>query len=129
MEEIVKENYEIISDQNNMSIFNEINDKINVNDIIEMSIDELYSQIIIGLIESKKFENFDYVYDVIIIQLNLDEIDITQLMYDNIKNFLDNEENKNISNDYLIKEENDLDNVKMHYKILKKINIQKLKIF
>ena len=110
MEEIVKENYEIISDQNNMSIFNEINDKINVNDIIEMSIDELYSQIIIGLIESKKFENFDYVYDVIIIQLNLDEIDITQLMYDNIKNFLDNEENKNISNDYLIKEENDLDN-------------------
>lgn len=110
LEEIVKENYEIISDQNNMSIFNEINDKINVNDIIEMSIDELYSQIIIGLIESKKFENFDYVYDVIIIQLNLDEIDITQLMYDNIKNFLDNEENKNISNDYLIKEENDLDN-------------------
>ena len=82
LEEIVKENYEIISDQNNMSIFNEINDKINVNDIIEMSIDELYSQIIIGLIESKKFENFDYVYDVIIIQLNLDEIDITQLMYD-----------------------------------------------
>ena len=110
LEEIIKENCVIFSDKNNESIFNEINNKINMNNIIDMPIDELYVQIIIGLIESKKFENFDYAYDIIICQLNLDEIDITNLMYDKIKKFLDNEENENILNDYLIKEENDLDN-------------------
>ena len=107
LDEIIKENLSIID--NNISIFEVINKNLNMNNIIDISIDKLYVQIIIGLIESNKFENFNYAYDIIC-QLNLEEIDITKSMYDNIKQFLDNEKNQKILNTYVIKEENDLNN-------------------
>ena len=105
LDEIIKENLNII--ENNISIFEFINKKLNMNNIIDISIDKLYVQIIIGLIESNKFENFNFAYDIIC-QLNLEEIDVTKSMYDNIKQFLDNEKNQKILNTYIIKEENDL---------------------
>lgn len=105
LDEIIKENLNII--ENNISIFEVINKNLNMNNIIDISIDKLYVQIIIGLIETNKFENFNYAYDVIC-QLNLEEIDITKSMYDNIKQFLDSEKNQKILNTYIIKEENDL---------------------
>ena len=105
LDEIIKENLNII--ENNISIFEIINKNLNMSNIIDISIDKLYVQIIIGLIETNKFENFNYAYDIIC-QLNLDEIDITKSMYDNIKQFLDNEKNQKILNTYIIKEENDL---------------------
>ena len=107
LDEIIKENLNII--ENNISIFEVINKNLNMNNIIDISIDKLYVQIIIGLIETNKFENFNYAYDIIC-QLNLEEIDITKSMYDNIKQFLDNEKNQKILNTYVIKEENDLNN-------------------
>ena len=111
---IIEDNTIII--ENNISIFEEIYNKLNKNNIIDISIDELYFQIIIGLIELKKFGNFDYVNDIIY-QLNLDEIDINKYMYDNIKQYLDDEKNKKILNDYIINEENDLKDEKNEHKI------------
>ena len=102
---IIEDNTIII--ENNISIFEEIDNKLNKNNIIDISIDELYFQIIIGLIESNKFGNFNYVYDIIR-QLNLDEIDINKFMYDNIKQYIDDEKNIKILNNYIIKEEKDL---------------------
>ena len=121
LNKIIKDNSIII--KNNISLFGKIfkikydeNKDIDISNLIGISIDELYFKIIIELIESKKFENFDYVNDIIY-QLNLEEIDITKFMYDNIKQYLDDKKNKEILNDYMIKEENDLKDEKNEHKI------------
>ena len=121
LNKIIKDNSIII--KNNISIFGNIfkikydeNKDIDITNLIGISIDELYFKIIIELIESKKFGNFDYVNDIIY-QLNLEEIDITKFMYDNIKQYLDDIKNKEILNDYMIKEENDLKDEKKEHKI------------
>lgn len=121
LNKIIEDNSIII--ENNISIFGDIVKNVNKDNIIDIPIDELYFHIIIGLIESKKFEDFDYVNDIIY-QLNLEEIDITKFMYDNIKQFFDSENNLQLLNDYIIKEENDFDNetkINFNYILIKYI--------
>jgi hypothetical protein len=67
------------------------------------------------LIKSKKFNDFGYINDKIK-QLDLEEIDITEFMYNNLEEFLNNKENELIINEYVINEEKDLkDNLKINF--------------
>lgn len=90
---------------------------------MEIRIDKLYIELIIGFINKKKFSDFEYIYDVLIKQLFLDKIDITKLMYKELLQFLDNE-TINILNDYKIEKEKDLNNelkINFNYFLLKYI--------
>ena len=113
LDEIIEMNNNIIN--NNKNIFEDLNIDLDLKKIIFFPIDELYNKIIIGLIKSKKFNNFNYINDIIL-QLNLEQIDITENMYNTLENFLDNKENELITNNYEIKDEKDLnDNLKINF--------------
>ena len=113
LNDIINTNKESI--KNNLNILMDLNIQLNIEDILELPIDKIYIIIIIGLIQSKKFGDYDFVIDIIN-QLSLDEIDLTKLMYDELKSFLDDENKKNLLNDYIIKEEKDLnDDIKINF--------------
>ena len=97
----------------NINIFNDLDINLNYEDLIEKKIDEIYSQIIISLIKKYKFENYEYTYNIIK-QLNLESIDITNTIYEEILNLLDNDEN--IQNKYKISNIEDLfDDEKLNF--------------
>lgn len=100
--EIIKLNIGII--KNNLDFLKSLNIELNLPQIISYPIDKLYMEIIFGLINEKKFEDFNYVKNIIIKQLNLDQIDITENMYNNLEQFLE----KDIRKDYEIENEEDL---------------------
>ena len=72
-------------------------------------IDFFYINIINELIKKKKLEDYEYVYNVMY-QLDLENIDITETMFDEISNLLN--ENEDYINDYVISEIEDLYNEK-----------------
>ena len=105
LKKIDEENNEILA--NNKTIFNEINlnfDETNLN-----SIEEIYIQIIIHLIKLKKFEDFEYTYNIIK-QLDLENIAITKYMFDKLSKIFD--EKAEYINDYKITKKEDLFNEK-----------------
>ena len=109
--EIIDSNIENIETNNdNINVLNDLGVKLDIIKFISFPIDKLYSEIIFGLIKTLKFGDYNYAIDIIINQLNLDKIDITENMYNNIGLFLDNKENELIMNNYIIKEEKDLNN-------------------
>jgi hypothetical protein len=111
-------NININNIKNNLNILLNLNIKLNINEIINLPIDEIYIQIIIGLINSKKFGEYEFVIDIIN-QLSLEEIDLTKLMYNEIKSFLDDEKNKNLLNDYKLQDEKDLNNdIKVNFNFI-----------
>ena len=105
LEQIENKCNKIIS--GNIIIFNELNINWNYEDLTKKKIDEIYSEIIIALIKNNIFENYEYTYNIIK-QLDLESIDITNKMYEQILNILDN--NKDIKNKYIISKIEDLFN-------------------
>ena len=71
---------------------NNIGFTIDLKDIKENMIDEIYIQIIIWLIKNNKFEDDNYANNIIK-NLDLESINITNLMFKNLFNFLKNEKN------------------------------------
>ena len=106
LQQILSENYEII--EKNIHILSELNNNLTKDNIKTKKIDEIYINIIKGLIKDiQKFSDFNCVYSIID-QLDLLNINITQLMFENISNILND---KNIKAYYFISNINDLLNI------------------
>ena len=122
----IKEINEIAS-YNKMIIKNDIRKidgisfNLNEKEILSKNVDELYAKIIIFLIKEDKFNDDEFIYNIIN-QLDLDNINITKLMIEKISNVLDI--NNNYMNNYIIKKIEDLYNIKklnFNYYLLKYI--------
>ena len=74
--------------KNNINILKDLNININENDIYTKKIDDLYIEIVIGLIKESKFENYEYTYKIMK-ELDILSIDITKYMFDKLKQILD----------------------------------------
>ena len=99
--------------QNNIKIFQEFDINFDENVFILKSIDEIYISIILSLIRNKKLENYENIY-MLFNQLNLESIQLTKKMFNEISNELNL--NKDYINDYLINDINDLfDNKKIDF--------------
>ncbi len=113
----------IIKNLEKLNLNNELDINWDLDYVIENQIDKLYTELIIGFINKKNFENYDNVYDVFINQIGLDKIDITKLMYDELKQYLDCETNS-VINEYIIQNDADLNNdlkINFNYFLLKYI--------
>ena len=106
VEKIEKNNIEIIKD--NINIFQELDIDWKEEDIKLKKIDEIYIEIIIALIKKFKIKNYEYIYDIIN-QLDLQSINFTKIMFDKIKDFLNN--NENLINEYIISTKDDIYNI------------------
>lgn len=106
-DDIKKECVEII--KNNIDILKEYNINIGIEDLIKIETDKLYIDIINSLIKLKKFDNFDYIINIIN-ELDLENIDITQTMLKELVITLNAKESYMI--DYLISNKDDLFNEK-----------------
>ena len=103
LKQIQRRNENIIRD--NVNSLKEINLELSPEEIKLKSIDELYSDILSALIKSKKFEEYDYI-DNIVSHLDLQSINITKTIYDNLYNLLNADED--LINEYMIKRKEDL---------------------
>ena len=65
--------------------------KLNLNDIKTKTIDEIYIDIIIWLIQKDKFEDYDYVSNLMK-KLELETINITNIMFNKLLNFFNKKE-------------------------------------
>ena len=72
---------------------------INEKDLISKRVEELYIKIIYALIENKKLEDQEYIYDIIN-QLDLDNIIITKKMFQQLSLLLNS--NNKFVNDYIL---------------------------
>ena len=109
--EIEKIENEIIEEiKKNISLIEQLNLNYNEKFIKSKNIDEIYAEIIKSLIFQKKFEDYEFSYNILT-QLELKSIDITEKIFAHIKNFLDNKNNNCITN-YLISKESDIFDVK-----------------
>ena len=102
LDDIVDNNKTII--EQNMHIFKEIDINLKLEEIPSISIDLIYIEIIISLIKERKFEDYEYSYNIIN-QLDLENIDITKPMFDKLYEILNN--NEDYINDYIISNEED----------------------
>ena len=84
---------------------NELKLKLNLAYVKSKTIDQIYIDIIIDLLKNKS-ENYNYIYNIIT-EMNLESISITKTMFEEIKNFVDDEKNGTI-NKYLISKYEDL---------------------
>ena len=117
LNEFQKENEDIINE--NIKYFKQIGSNINIKEIISKKIDEIYIEIIISLIKSKKFENYEYVYKILS-QLDFEKLSFTKLMFDKLKQILNS--NENYIKDYEISKYFDLykeKNINFYYILLK----------
>ena len=89
----INENVTII--KNNINILNkQMNINLTEKNIIKIKVDKIYIMIINSLIEQKKFVNYEYA-NGILNQLELESINITEYMIDELLKILD------INNDYI----------------------------
>lgn len=115
LDEIKTYNGKYIED--NLNIFKELNLDLEKHDFLSKKIDEIYSKIIISLIKNEKYENYEFTYNIIR-QIDLENIDITELIFDKLLELL----NTNDIANYLILYEQDLYNEKkilLYYILLK----------
>ena len=118
-EKILNYNLEII--QSNIDIFKELQIIWNKDDICNMKLDKIYIEIINTLIKNRKFEDYDYTYNIIN-QLDLENIYLTKKMFDELSITLNS--NENYINDYIILNEKDLNDenkINFYYILLKYI--------
>ena len=101
IERIEKENKKIISE--NLKIFEDYFGLEMKEDNFKEEIDKIYVKLIQSLIKIKKFGNYEFVLDVMK-QLDMENILITPLMYEELSNILKNEE---LVKDYKIVDKND----------------------
>ena len=93
---------------------------LNLEENEEISLEKLYINIIIELIKSKKLENYDFANDIFI-KLDLENIDINQNMFEELKNILDDEK---YINDYKMNNLEDFfveKNINFYYILIKYI--------
>ena len=117
LEELEREKIKNIKD--NLIVLEKLNVRKNIDEILGMKIDDLYSKIITSLITSKNFNDYDYTIDIIN-QLHLEEIDLTEHMYNELLKVL-NKNNEYLTN-YKISSKEDLFNEKIinfYYIIIK----------
>ena len=107
IEELTKYNEDYI--KNNVINFQEYNLNYNYDNIINNKIDYIYIDIINALIKNRKLEEYDYTYDIIKL-LDLENIDITKTMHEELSLVLNS--NESYMTDYIIKEVEDLRNEK-----------------
>ena len=88
---LLKYNNDIIKE--NINALNEIDLKIDKDNFINKNIDEIYLEIIKSLIFSQKFDNYNYIYNIMI-ELDLENINITKIIFDGISKTLNNENDK-----------------------------------
>jgi hypothetical protein len=86
IEKMKEKNKKYITDNKNLLK----NYNLNIDEIDEISLEKLYINIIIELIKNKKFENYDFSYNILI-NLDLENIDINQNMFKELKNILNEE--------------------------------------
>ena len=89
----------------NIQNIKELNLKSNQDNISQINIDEIYIDIINSLIKTNKIDDFEYTYNIIN-QLDLENISITEKMFNDLSKVLD--VNKNYLNDYKIEKIEDL---------------------
>ena len=82
---ISKENEFLEILKNNIFIFQELKLNYTVDEIKTKKIDLIYKDIIINLIRQKKFENYDTIN--ILKQLDIEYIQLTKTMFDNLNNY------------------------------------------
>ena len=119
LKKIENDSIEII--KNNKNIFRQIDLDMNENSIKLKKIDEIYILIINALIKKRKFEDYEYINNIIS-QLDLENIKITKLMFDELFKILNS--NEDYINDYTIINEEDLVNenkINFYYILLKYI--------
>ena len=83
LKKIEKENKQIIQD--NIEVFKEIGLNLNEDDILIKKIDEIYIEIINSLVRNKKFEDFEYSFNVLE-QLDLKYISLTKTIFEGLMN-------------------------------------------
>ena len=76
----------------NINALNEIGFEMDKKIFISKNIDEIYSEIIKNLIISKKFDDYNYIYNIVN-ELDLENINITKIIFDKIYETLDNKSN------------------------------------
>ena len=91
--------------KNNIYILREFNLDINEDEIYEINLEEIYEEIISYLIKNKKLEDYDYSYNIIH-QLEINFIDITEKMFDELSIILNS--NEAFITDYSISNSEDL---------------------
>ena len=101
IERIEKENKKIILE--NLKIFEDYFGLEMKEENFKEEIDKIYVKLIQSLIKNKKFGNYEFVLDVMK-QLDMENILITPLMYEELSNILKNEE---LVKDYKIVDKND----------------------
>jgi len=118
--ELEKPNLERI--KNNINILKDLN--INYEDIINKKIEEIYTEIIMNLIKTNKIDDISYVNNIIK-QLDLENIYITKIMYDELASILTPD--KNYMKKYIISDKNNLynDDIINFYYILFKYILKK----
>ena len=127
LEKIKNENLDVI--KNNIIIFKELNLNLNEKDILDKKIDILYSEIIKSLIINENIENYDFSYNIIN-QLDLENIDITEAIFNSLHKFLDKD--GGYINKYIVKNKEDLldvKNINFYYILLKYILKDSVYIF
>ena len=119
IENIYQEIDKFIIEQQKLVNYLQLN--LNVKDYKTFNINEIYSQIIITLIKNKKLSDFEYSKNIME-QLDLENIELTDMMYIQLKNEFDENSNKEYINSYrIIKYENLFNeaNINFYYFLLK----------
>ena len=82
---------------------------LNINDIYidNINLEEIYIEIIKSLINNKELENYEHC-SYILGQIELDKIDLTEKMFQDLKNVFNDEKNNEYLNEFNIKEVDDL---------------------
>ena len=103
LDKIIKENNYII--EKNKNSFKELKINWTMDDIKKKKIDDIYSEIIVALIKTKKIDDFKYAEDLLI-QLDFKNIMITKTIYDKLSELLNS--NEKYIKDYNIENINEL---------------------
>ena len=102
---IEMENYHINRIKENINNLKELNLESNQDNISQINIDEIYIDIISSLIKTNKIDDFKFTYNIIN-QLDLENICITEKMFNDLSKVVDT--NKNYMNNYKIEKIDDL---------------------
>ena len=119
LDKIENENKNII--RNNLNFLKNLNLFYNDDDIIEKPIDELYTEIIISLIKQKKFEDYEFAYNILS-QMDIENIPITETMSKKLHKLFNS--NEDYITDYTLNKKEDLLNenkINFFYILLKYI--------
>ena len=98
-----KDNQKYIN--NNVYNFQEFDLNYNEDNIINNKIDYIYIEIINSLIKKRKFEDYDYICNIIEL-LDIENINITKTMYEELSKVLNS--NESYVKDYMISKVEDL---------------------